>query len=171
MRWFPRSQMEMKGLVLDPNHKMRSAAWNVERDLVRRPRINHSLTVVGSHLCIFGGTDESEVLVITDFVNTANSMGARCQQQQRDEGGGYGQTNALSLSKHLFGTSPAEYEETTYTSMVQCAHCLVLECNRFNFRTCSGCAQVQYCSKLCQKNHWNNNHSLLCSKNHIQRAS
>jgi len=183
MRWLPRSAMEMvdDGIIMN-NYKMNGDVLWRERglgalDIMKSPRINHTLTVVGGHLCIFGGIGNSDVLIVSNFVKTADMINdkfygkeSKWQSQSEAAEWGYDRTNAMSLSKHLFGASPTEYTQTTYTAMVQCANCLILECNRFNFRTCSGCAQVQYCSKACQKHHWNASHTHFCSKNHI-RAS
>ena len=178
MRWYPRSSMEMAegDGILDANHRVEAdSLWRTSGigavDMLRSPRINHSLTVVGADLCIFGGIDSSDVLIVTDFIKTADALNESLNASRgRSDEGGYQETNALSLSKRLFGTSPTEYAQTTYTSMVQCANCHCLESNRFNFRTCSGCAQVQYCSKLCQQRHWKATHTHFCSKKHL-RAS
>lgn len=34
--------------------------------------------------------------------------------------------------------------------------------SRQQFRRCSGCKLVQYCSKACQKRHWHEQHRTLC---------
>eukprot|EP01083_Nonionella_stella_P076259 207728_1 len=152
MRWLPRIHLLNNSAVLNA------------------PRMHHSVSVVGNaDLCIFGGASStSNVLMLPNFVQNTHRMNDKYYKSNKTNW--YDETNALSLSKYLFGLSPAAANSyaTATNQMVQCANCLILECNRFNFRTCSGCAKVQYCSKLCQKNHWKCNHRHFCSKNHIR---
>ncbi len=46
--------------------------------------------------------------------------------------------------------------------MAQCANCLILELKQLNFRTCSQCKLVQYCSRDCQRQHWKVKHRHVC---------
>jgi len=176
MRWLPRTSLILESIHNHNHHICYNKVFKPEyyNNILRIPRINHSVTVVGNHLCIFGGISTSDVLIIENFVKNTEKINTKYynnktkkKKQQQQEQSGYDETNALSLSKHLFGISPNVFSNGSYR-MVQCANCLILECNRFNFRTCSGCAQVQYCSKLCQKNHWKLNHRHFCTKNHIR---
>ncbi len=44
-----------------------------------------------------------------------------------------------------------------------CANCY--KRNKKNkFKTCTGCAKIVYCSRRCQKIHWNKTHNKTCCK-------
>merc|ERR1712098_572326 len=51
--------------------------------------------------------------------------------------------------------------------LVKCANCGVLEKSEKQFKKCSRCGFVFYCSKACQRNDWKN-HKQICKKTRKQ---
>ena len=67
-------------------------------------------------------------------------------------------SDAASLHRKFVGVIP----DSRRLLMAQCANCLILELKQLNFRTCSRCKHVQYCSRNCQRQHWKYQHRHDC---------
>ena len=61
-------------------------------------------------------------------------------------------------------------KESIYDPLARCKNCNKKESFKSEFRTCSKCKKVFYCSRECQKAHWKDHKNLCCAKLPLQAS-
>jgi len=70
-----------------------------------------------------------------------------------------------SLNRDVLNPFPHSFNSVFFDALTekQCASCQKKELPGSKFKYCSGCGMVTYCSKACQKKHWQSSHRKMCS--------
>ena len=97
-------------------------------------------------------------------VKKSEKSETRTTSQRRAAGAGAGAGASVRTADALNPGSTKKLQYTVDGSILhKCAACQV-EGNAHQFKYCSGCRSVEYCSEACQRKHWKRVHKHECTR-------